>query len=669
MKKNKILALSIALLLAACTGSPNESKGSEQKSQSTTSQNSSSQAGSSVTLPSIPAGSKVKAEIVDGKVAFRVDVNDATGWNQGSGKMNGKPNADGTPTSSSMSTWDITGAIPAGTYDVYMIGHMSASGHSSRHWNNHTAMGGEDTATENPDKSTEDPYRYFLKINGASAAAIYPNVTETWGELGFDDSTNKPGLMIRGMTMPAGATSLHLLHGNIGYSMYVESIRLVQVSGGSQASSSQAGSSSAPAAGSSINPAMQSETSGQSVTRGDQSITLTKNHEGAEVSILHPGIQQYCDDMYAAYDRQDPTHANLYKIQEVAKSKSGYMCPDVFAQSYQGPSNDRDRDNFQPIELTWNAPSAYSGGYVVKYSTNADLTDWKGITVSTNKAELVNLYTDTVYYWKVETTAGNHDSAIGSFKTKGHFRDISAGPAYNVRDMGGKMTSSGRRTKQGLIFRGGELTDHAFDGTIPHIQKHIVTCDATTVKVLHDDMKVRNEIDIRNGGMETDNQSKSYLGNDVTFNKLPTGSGFATMWNISNGTQKANLKSIFKMFGQATKNSAVYYHCWGGADRTGTSCFILNGLLGVSFLEACMDYEFTSFDTIHTRIRTDRYSDASGSYDFTSLISAIKSSSYYTQSSTKTFQDVCYRWCKGQLGLTDAEITTIQENLLEPASN
>ena len=343
------------------------------------------------------------------------------------------------------------------------------------------------------------------------------------------------------------------------------------------------------------------------------------------------------------------------------------MCPNVFATTYQGTAPDNDRDHFQPIQLEWTAPAGYTGKYTVKYSTKADLSAWNGVVVNENKAELVNLLTDTVYYWKVETETGNHDSAIGSFKTKGSFRTIQAGPAYNVRDMGGKMTSSGRRTKQGLIFRGGELTDHWFRGTNP-VQEHIVTCDATTVRVLHDNLKVRNEIDIRSPGAETDNQNHSYLGSDVAFNQLATGSGFASMWNISGGN-KSNLKTIFKMFGQATKDAAVYYHCWGGADRTGTSCFILNGLLGVSFLEACMDYEFTSFDTIHTRLRTEMVRDAANyTYDFTSLISAMKSSSYYNQSSTKTFQDVCYRWCKGQLGLTDAEITAIQENLLEPAA-
>lgn len=651
MKKNFVLLVSMAMVLASCTVGGNK-----------TSNDSATESSSIVKR-------QVRTDTIDGKAAYRMDIADASGWNNDEEPMDARPNGDA-PTEDSMASWSIEGAIPEGKYDVYILGHMTNAAHSDRHWHNHAKNGASDTVTTNPDTSNEAYYRYFLRINDESSEDINPNVVKTWGELGFDTEKDKYGLMIEGMTMPKGATKLHLLHGDIGYPLVIKSIRLIP-SDKKQQDSSTPSSTPSSTASSSVGALAQSEIINSSEqpaqTTKDGTITLTKNNAGAEVSILHPGVQQYCDDMYAAYDRQDPNHTNLYKIQEVAKSKSGYMCPNVFATSYQGTAPDNDRDHFQPIQLEWTAPAGYTGKYTVKYSTKADLSAWNGVVVNENKAELINLLTDTVYYWKVETETGNHDSAIGSFKTKGSFRTIQAGPAYNVRDMGGKMTSSGRRTKQGLIFRGGELTDHWFRGTNP-VQEHIVTCDATTVKVLHDQLKVRNEIDIRSPGAETDNQSRSYLGSDVTFSQLATGSGFASMWNISGGN-KSNLKSIFKMFGQATKDRAVYYHCWGGADRTGTSCFILNGLLGVSFLEACMDYEFTSFDTIHTRLRTEMVRDAANyTYDFTSLISAMKSSSYYTQSTTKTFQDVCYRWCKGQLGLTDAEITAIQENLLEPAA-
>ena len=43
----------------------------------------------------------------------------------------------------------------------------------------------------------------------------------------------------------------------------------------------------------------------------------------------------------------------------------------------------------------------------------------------------------------------------------------------------------------------------------------------------------------------------------------------------------------------------VYYHCFGGADRTGTVGFLLNGLLGVSYTDLVIDFELTSYSSIN----------------------------------------------------------------------
>lgn len=392
-------------------------------------------------------------------------------------------------------------------------------------------------------------------------------------------------------------------------------------------------------------------------------IALKKNNEGEEVSILHPEIQRYCDDMYAAAEEQGVVGDELYKIRSTDKTKEGYLCPGVFATAYQGKDDGNDRDNFEPIELEWEA-EGYEGEYVLKYSTSEDLADAKTKTVTEAKTTLINLLCDTTYYWRVESADGAKYSETGSFHTKGSFRDITCGPAYNVRDFGGKMTESGRKVKQGLVYRGGELTKTAFDGTIPNIQKHIVTCDDETIAVLHDELNIRTEVDLRTSGRETNNQSKSDLGDDVAFVQDPTGSGYATMWNQSNASTLAIYKDVFKKLGAATPDNAVYFHCWGGADRTGTIAFLLDGLLGVSYLEACMDYELTSFDTIHTRIRHEAWRDNSGTYDFTALTNGMMSSTYYAED--KTFSEVVEDWMKAKVGLTDEEITSIRENLLEP---
>ena len=42
------------------------------------------------------------------------------------------------------------------------------------------------------------------------------------------------------------------------------------------------------------------------------------------------------------------------------------------------------------------------------------------------------------------------------------------------------------------------------------------------------------------------------------------------------------------------ENYPIYYHCWGGADRTGTYAFLLGSILGMSDEDLAMDYELTS---------------------------------------------------------------------------
>lgn len=393
----------------------------------------------------------------------------------------------------------------------------------------------------------------------------------------------------------------------------------------------------------------------------DGAITLTKNHDGKEVSILHERTQAYIDAMYEAAEEENLDEEQMYKMRDNA-------CGKVNPVDYQGPKGENDQDHFVPIKLEWNM-DGYTGSYKVKYATNRMLTDAKELTVTTNSAELVNLYTDTEYFWQVETADGSHDSAVGSFKTYGHYRMIESGLAYNVRDFGGKMTKSGRRVKQGVIYRGGELTDVMYDTGIP--QKHIVTLDANTKDIFLNTMNVRVDLDFRNAGSESHNISDSPLntadfGDDnddiqVTFSRQSV-SSLANFWG---STAPATLKNSFMAFSNAKEDAAVYCHCWGGADRTGTAFFILEGLLGVSYTECLIDYELTSFDNIHTRRRDTRVTDENGySYNFPDLTNRIKQDN--PDWATKEFSEICAEWLENRVGFTKAEIETLKENLLEP---
>lgn len=391
----------------------------------------------------------------------------------------------------------------------------------------------------------------------------------------------------------------------------------------------------------------------------DGAITLTKNHDGEEVSFLHENTQAYIDAMYEAAEAENLDEDQMYKMRDNA-------CGKVNPADYQGPKGQNDQDHFMPIKLEWSM-EGYTGKYKVKYATNDMLEDAKELTVSTNSVELVNLYTDTEYFWQVETEDGAHDSKVGSFTTLGHFRMMESGLAYNVRDFGGKMTKFGRRIKQGLIYRGGELTDEWFDSG--SAQKHIVTLDANTKDIFLNTMNIRTDLDFRNAGGESHNITDSPLNtadfgdeNDdvkVTFNRQSVGS-LTGFW----GGNQQMLKSIYTTFMNATEEAAVYCHCWGGADRTGTAFFLLEGLLGVSYTECLMDYELTSFDNIHLRRRDTQVTDENGySYNFPSLIAKIKQDN--SDWATRDFSEICEEWMENRVGFSKEEIETLRENLLE----
>ncbi len=55
-----------------------------------------------------------------------------------------------------------------------------------------------------------------------------------------------------------------------------------------------------------------------------------------------------------------------------------------------------------------------------------------------------------------------------------------------------------------------------------------------------------------------------------------------------------NYRKVFSLMADKS-NYPMYFHCTGGADRTGTVSFLVNALLGVSEADLIHDYEFTTF--------------------------------------------------------------------------
>ena len=132
--------------------------------------------------------------------------------------MNGRPSNDNEMESS----WAAAG-LPAGKYQVMFNCKMSYSSHSDRYWYN-MAKHGNETAQSNPDTDEESDYRYWIDIDGK---ASYPTSEETWGECGLTNTELRDCFVINEINVPANAKTVKLVHGDIGYSLIIASVRFV----------------------------------------------------------------------------------------------------------------------------------------------------------------------------------------------------------------------------------------------------------------------------------------------------------------------------------------------------------------------------------------------------------------------------------------------------------
>ena len=105
-----------------------------------------------------------------------------------------------------------------------------------------------------------------------------------------------------------------------------------------------------------------------------------------------------------------------------------------------------------------------------------------------------------------------------------------------------------------------------------------------------------------------------------------------------------------------SRNYPIYFHCWGGADRTGTLAMLLQGLCGVDEVDIDIDYELTSFAG-RPRTRDPKGPASKGWID---MIARIKK-----KHPAATFKESVALFLKSEFGITDVEIAAIRSNLMD----
>ena len=280
-----------------------------------------------------------------------------------------------------------------------------------------------------------------------------------------------------------------------------------------------------------------------------------------------------------------------------------------------------------PLVLEVRTTQGENGPWTVLIGRKGDLSDarvWYVRTAEVDKASgretkagvvkdvarievpMANLEIATRYYWKVigrgrcgfdcgpkhgcKESKRKVESPVSEFRTEDFApRWIAVeGRVGNIRDFGGRIGLGGRRVRQGLVYRGQGLNDNSVTGEAQGRNRLTVE----DVKYLAGTLGIRTDLDLRSPG-ETADLAESPLGKGV---RLILRSSQAYRGIFSEHGKKVMAEN-FRVFCDRA-NYPIYFHCIGGADRTGSLAYVLNGVLGVSRHEMETDWEETFYPQI-----------------------------------------------------------------------
>ena len=235
-----------------------------------------------------------------------------------------------------------------------------------------------------------------------------------------------------------------------------------------------------------------------------------------------------------------------------------------FARDYRKNLGASDRP--KPVTVSWKEGPAAK----VLVSRTPLFEAATEVPFEEGEARIYNLVPGVKYFYKVLDGDGKV-LATASFTPVGPLRMI-AGVASNMRDLGG-WKADGGHIAYCKLFRGAALSSRRTTDRAKEIFKK--------------DLGISVDLDLR-GIKESEANVEKNLGR---------GTG---------NTQELYQQAIRAIIGYLGEGRSVFFHCAGGADRTGTLAFLIEGLLGVSESDMSKDYEITTFAGPNTRLRDFR---------------------------------------------------------------
>ena len=314
-----------------------------------------------------------------------------------------------------------------------------------------------------------------------------------------------------------------------------------------------------------------------------------------------------------------------------------------------------ENENSIPVELKWLAGENNPEYTVSLWRTNIDSEENPQFTVKTTEPSIkfYDLEVGRNYTWSVTDNLG--EKITGQFFTeendpennnfspriiRSYQDNVSHSECSNGRDLGGYITTitdeygNKLRTKQGLIFRSGEL-EYC---NISDDEKTIYGLDH-----LKNNLKIKNELDLRsndiinyykklklswkNNEPFSDILTESTIGENVTRISIENISGLKSvdingLFNQQAGSQaEKNNRKVFwisfnEIYNSIKNNKPIIFHCSHGKDRAGALAFVILCYLGVPVDVATKDFilawatnqdetlSLTSLNTFKTNVAT-----------------------------------------------------------------
>lgn len=241
----------------------------------------------------------------------------------------------------------------------------------------------------------------------------------------------------------------------------------------------------------------------------------------------------------------------------------------------------------------------------------------------------------------------------------------------NIRDLGGIKTADGKRIKEGLLLRSGELSA-ASDSDISRLKKEYALSDIVD---LRDEWEADSKPDNLPDGVKYSNipafppfEDKGELVYDnlvKSFSDDPLGSYKALYRRLAENEHSVEAFSRF-LNTVIEARGAVLWHCRQGKDRTGVAAILLLTALGVDEEDIIAEYLETNnaAASMIERLERENASDEQISYAKAHCFVARECVMEYFYAVRRLCGTVM-NYLTERIGLTQQEITALREKYLE----